>query len=389
MSIQKVGLVNYRNISEAKLDFCPHLNILIGRNGQGKTNLLESIYLLSCGKSFRTSEKEALIGLNSMPSSLVSGEITCGNLNHSVSVKISHQQKTMFLNGKKTTGNQLRKLFPIVLFSPESLSVIKSSSSQRRKLVDDLGISVFPHYPQVFTDYERLLKQKNALLKQNKEENGTNRENNKVIHNLTDLFFAKSARLISQRLEILEKVKPYLKEAFSDIMDDALVEIDLDYRISGESALNWPEEKIVNAMYKRWEELEQKEKASGASLVGPHKNDVVFSINGFEARKYCSQGQQRAAILAFKLAHIGLHCAIHGSYPILLLDDVLSELDGNKQRRFLKKLTGTDSQIFLTTTDAVSLPSLGENRIFEVQGGRFFQDVGARQGRQDWHRVMS
>ena len=177
MNIQELGVSNYRNIRESNLKFSPQLNTFIGKNGQGKTNILEAIYLLGSGKSFRTSEKEALIGLNSIPRSQVTSRIFRRDLVHHVSAKITESEKTLMLNGKKTTGNKLSNLFPMVLFSPESLSVIKSSPNLRRKLIDDLGMAVFPQYPQVYGDYERLLKQKNALLRKMRDEEISNKEN--------------------------------------------------------------------------------------------------------------------------------------------------------------------------------------------------------------------
>lgn len=384
-----MAVVNYRNIRQAHLEFSPRLNTFIGKNGQGKTNLLESLAVLCSGRSFRTSEKDALIGMNSIPKAHIAGKVSSQGLTHNVSIGVEPAKKSIELNGKKSTSSQLKRLFPTVLFSPESLSIIKASASLRRKLIDDLGVALYPQYPQVYGDCERLLKQKNSILKKNREENYRNTDNQRLIHNLTDLFFAKSAHLIHERVEIIKKVTPFLKQSFAMIMEDPLAEVDVDYLVSGQSALHWNQTEIINALYNRWETLKAKEWASGLALVGPHKNDVLFSINGFEARKYCSQGQQRATILAFKLAHIGLHWSIHGFYPTLLLDDVLSELDSSKQRRFLERLSETDSQIFLTTTDAVELPLSGENRVFEVIAGQFSQKEGTWKGRRDWHRVMS
>ena len=251
--------------------------------------------------------------------------------------------------------------------------VVKDSSPQnRRDLVDDLGHRDFS---KIFYKFLKKPKsfcgKKNALLKQIRDGNIDKSNGHRLFHSITDLFFAKSARMVSHRLEVMEILGPRLQEEFSAIMGDSLVEIDMDYLISGESAVGKSAEEVVNAMYKRWQELKTQECQLGQSLVGPHKHDVQFLFNGQEARIFCSQGQQRAIILAFKIAHIRLHCSAHGIYPMLLLDDVLSELDRKKQDRFLEYLLSTESQILLTTTDASRIPSRAVGSVFDVNVGTF------------------
>ena len=129
-------------------------------------------------------------------------------------------------------------------------------------------------------------------------------------------------------------------------------------------------------MYKRWQELKARETATGLCLVGPHKHDIQFNFNDQDARFYCSQGQQRAIILAFKMAQTRLHYKAHRVFPILLLDDVLSELDREKQMRFVNYLLSTEAQIFLTTTDATSLPEVAKSSVFDVKEGSFSESQG-------------
>ena len=371
MKLKSLELKYFRNIHDQQLIFHEGLNIFRGPNGQGKTNLVEAIYLLTHGKSFRTSDNSALINHGDYQSTRVAAYVSRKNLSHDLDFRIQHGRKAVQHNGKKVGSTYLRQNFPSVLFSPESLAVVKDSPQHRRQLVDDLAMTMVPGFARLFDDTRKLLKQKNALLKQLKEGILEKEKGHRLFHNITDLLFAKSTRLIAGRLEILHKIMPIFREEFLTIMGDSLLEIEMDYLISGTTALQFNEDQIVNALYNRWSELAPSEVQLGQSLVGPHKHDVRFLFNGQDARVFCSQGQQRAIILAFKMAHIRLHCAAHGVSPLLLLDDVLSELDSSKQQRFLDYLMAGKSQIFLTTTDAAVIPRKVNKAVFEVNVGKF------------------
>ena len=372
MHVEHIQFRQFRNIRDEYVELHSGLNVFQGPNGQGKTNFVEGVYLLSHGRSFRTSENSALVQHGENQRTRIVAKLVKQALNHELDFQIVAGKKKIKANGKSVSGAYLRKNFPTVLFSPESLLIIKQSPQHRRSLVDDLALGVLPSFAQVYEDCGRLLKQKNAFLREVKtDKTGDSRETQRLFNSLTDLFFAKGARLVVQRLKVMKAILPFLQKEFAAIMGDSLVELEMDYLISGKSALEMSEEQIINALYKRWAELSQSEKALGQTLVGPHKHDVQFRFNGQEARLFCSQGQQRAIILAFKMAHIGLHCAAHGMYPMLLLDDVLSELDKIKQERFLEALIQTQSQILMTATDASKVPTGMSHDIYNVNVGTF------------------
>ena len=380
MKLLQIELRQFRNIQQQKLIFHKGLNIFRGANGQGKTNLVEAIYLLTHGKSFRTSDNTALVQNGDYQGTRINGQIEKKGLCNDLVVKVASGRKQTLLNNKGASSSRLKNLFPTVLFSPESLMVVKESAQHRRTLIDDLALGLFPNYSRVFDEYRKLLRQKNALLKQIRDKSIDREKGHRLFHNITELFFVKSAEVIRQRLRAIEQMTPLFQSEFAEIMGDSMVEIEMDYVISGRSALGINFDEILNALYKRWGELKESECQLGQSLVGPHKHEVQFVFNGQNARIFCSQGQQRAIILAFKMAHIRLHYTAHGIYPMLLLDDVLSELDLEKQDRFLEYLMATDSQIFLTTTDAAKIPLVAESSLFDVSVGRFFKSEGRQRG---------
>jgi len=380
MKIGQLQLRRFRNIQEQSLALQPGLNIFQGPNGQGKTNLVEAVYLLSHGKSFRTNDNSALVLHGEKVGTFLQAEILKKGLKNNLQFRIQSGKKQAKVNDKTVSGAFLRKTFPSVLFSPESLLIVKQSPLYRRNLIDDLAMSVQSGFAQVYEDCSRLLKQKNALLKQIRSGSMDKSEGHRVFHNVTDLFFTKGARLTTYRLEVIKKIGPLLTQEFSRIMGDSMVELSIDYLMSSASALDCSEAQIINAMYKRWEDLAPQEVLLGTALVGPHKHDVQFHFNGQQARLFCSQGQQRAIILAFKMAHIGLHWAAHAMYPILLLDDVLSELDQFKQTRFLESLMETESQILMTATDASLIPKRAQSTVFNVALGTFSKTVEQHSG---------
>lgn len=371
MKLEKIHLRQFRNIKDQDITFHPGLNVLRGQNGQGKTNLIESIFLLTHGKSFRTSDLNSLIHKGDYQGFHIQTQLTRKGLSHSVSMQVQQNRKKLLHNEKSISAPFLNKTFPSVLFSPESLMIVKDSAQKRRDLIDDLCVGIYPSFAKLESEVKRLHKQKNTLLKQLKDKNQLDKKDQSLLESITHLFFIKSAQLTIYRLKAIEEIRPLLLEEFLNIMDDHYGDISVNYVISGESIREYSEELILNAMYKRWSELRLREVSLGLSLVGPHKHDVQFNFNDQDARFYCSQGQQRAIILAFKMAHIRLHYAAHEVFPILLLDDVLSELDHGKQKRFMSYLMRTQSQIFLTTTDATEIPSIAEKSVFEVSEGVF------------------
>ncbi len=373
MIIKQLGLRNFRNIKTENINLNAGLNIFRGQNGQGKTNLVEALYLLTTGQSFRMGRVQDLSCKNNNLGFFISGTVLKKNLDYNVELNAMHGKKSIKINGKGARTPTLKKYFPSLLFSPESLLIVKDSAQKRRDLIDQLCTSLYPEFGKLHFRFKKILKQKNSLLKKVKEKEQKSSADEKLFNTLSEMLLKIGSELTFFRLMGIEEIEPLLLEEFLQIMDEHYGNIAIDYLISGQSFKGVSKAEILNAMYKRWGELKAREWASGLCLVGPHKHDVQFNFNDQEARFYCSQGQQRAIILAFKMAQTRLHYRAHKEFPVLLLDDVLSELDREKQKRFLNYLLSTEAQILLTTTDATKIPGKVSSTVFFVREGEFVE----------------
>jgi DNA replication and repair protein RecF len=215
---------------------------------------------------------------------------------------------------------------------------------------------------ETISDFKKALKNRNRLLKDFRDGNIPKTQFDPLLDSLTELYLAKAVDLVWQRLEALNKIKGDLNDNMQYI-SQTNVDIFVDYVASDESFLGFSREKIAEKLKKRTEELRSAEVSSGSSLVGPHKHEILFLYNQKDSRFFCSQGQQRAIILSFKMAQIVYHRRVHGTYPILLLDDVLSELDRERRFRLVAFLEKLETQIFITSTEIDSVENLNKENV--------------------------
>lgn len=379
MIFKKIKLKNYRNLSESEITFSPRLNIFLGQNGQGKTNLLEALYLLCRGESFRYGDNSDFIQ-SQKEISLIRCEVEDQNLAFDLKILLEQNKKTHLINEKKVSAQKISEKFIIVLFSPESLASIKEGPELRRSLIDDFIVNLNPNNHKLITDYRKALRSRNKILKNHLEglTNRTTTEN--LLLSINPIFFKLGTLLAYERIQAIEAILPDMNAAMKYISATD-VDISVEYVVSGQNFLGKTKENIYQALQKRAQELSSAEFSSGSSLVGPHKHDVTFLYNQKDSRIYCSQGQQRAMILSFKMAQIVYHRRAHNVYPVLLLDDVLSELDGEKRDRLITFLSEIKTQIFITTTD-FNLPQALENQdltlVHDVKEGNCVRRTNAK-----------
>ena len=368
--LKNLLLRNFRNYQEVTAHFDPRINILLGRNGQGKTNLLEALVLLSSGHSFRYGENETFLRKGSSESFL-RASAAIGDLDYDLELLISRSRKHHQLNGKKISAADLNSLFHFVLFSPESLASIKEGADQRRQLIDELLVSVDKKNIHLIRDFRKALQTRNRILKDHLEGLRPKNETEALLESIGPSFFKLSTQLIMTRLEALREITPHFNNAMQKISQSSQI-ARIEYRISGSEVIHFIPEDIHNLLLKRAAELHQAELSSGSSLVGPQKHDVVFLYDENDSRFFCSQGQQRALILSFKMAQIVYHSRVHGAYPILMLDDVLSELDEEKRESLIHFLQEIKTQIFMTTTDLKITGDLASHdcRVIEIVDGQ-------------------
>lgn len=370
MIIKSLKIINFRNFNSTEIQFNDRLNIIIGENGQGKTNIIEAIYLLIEGESFRYSKNENLIRLGQQQAAIQSNMIS-ENLDYKLTLKLTNSHKSLSVNNKPASVSKINKI-SAVLFSPESLSIIKESSDERRQLVDQLIEQTTINGQAVIRDYKKVLKTRNKLLKDISEEKIKYQMGLDTLESINPLFLKLAAELTYLRINVLNEIKPEVEISLNKIHSGKSIHFDFDYIISEKNHKSSSLEKVLEALRNRMKELEPAELKSGVSLVGPQKHDVILLYNRNDSRFYCSQGQQRSIILAYKMAQIVYHKKVHGFYPILLLDDVLSELDLLKQESLISTLNQTETQTFVTTTDILLLSKLSMNKanVFKIQNGQ-------------------
>ena len=364
MYITKIKTKGFRNLSH--LEFNPNegLNVFLGKNGQGKTNLLETIYVASKGKSFRAGNSNEWRNQNLEDDAVCTLEFEIGdqNINHNLKLGWTKNEKRILLDGKKVTTAKLIQILPIILFSPESLSSIKEGPDKRRGLIDEMLTSSFEQQ-HFYHQYKKALQNRNRFLRDCKEKQ---KFEETLYNSLNVLFLNFSTKLSIARINYLLNLEPYVKKALSIIFDDEL-EYKFDYVISDHKVKDWDAKNILDLHTKRADELKVAEYRSGTSLVGAHKHDIKLYINNNDSRYFSSQGQQRGLILALKMAEV-LYKFKKGEKPILLLDDVLSELDEEKRERLLEFLKSFKTQIFITTTEIFEEEAL-KSHYFKVSKG--------------------
>lgn len=360
MIIKSITLKNFRNYKEEKFDFSSNINILYGKNGQGKTNVIEAIYYFCQGKSYRGCKDKEVIHFDEKNCELfIEFEASMRDITSRIKID---DTKIVSINGisiKKLS--ELVGYLKAVIFTPEHLNIIKSGPSQRRNFLDSFLSSVYPVYFKYLINYYKVLKQKNILLK--------SRKNNDSLISVWNEKLAEYAVIITgYREEIIKKINPYIKKYQMEISDEK-EDIYLEY-VCNIKDMKDDKEKL----YKYLEENKDREKDAGISLIGPHRDDFNFIINGKNAKIYSSQGQQRTAVLSLKLSEADIINDIVNEYPVLLLDDITSELDEKRIEYLTSKIK--DKQVIITCTKKEKNLSQNENvRIFKIEEGKKVREV--------------
>ena len=322
MVVEKIGMRDFRNYAREEIPFSPKINLITGSNAEGKTNLLEGVYFCCIGKSQRAKDKELISFDKPAGKLLLQGKNAFGEVE--IGIRLSRKEnKSVLLNGisVKRTAELLGNI-DVVYFSPDELKLIKDAPQSRRRFLDTDISQIYKQYYDALTRYNKILLQRNNLLK--KRSLASVRDTVEV----WDRQLAKFACVIVRyREEFLEKLAPYAAEVHKTL-SSGKEELSVSYACTSKRD---PAEFAAQLAEKLERDFEL-----GFTSVGPHRDDIRISVNGTDVRMYGSQGQQRSAALALKLAELRLFREIVGEYPVLILDDVLSELDLERQRNLLK-----------------------------------------------------
>ena len=369
MHIKEIKLINFRNYSKLNLNFCKDYNIIYGKNAQGKTNILEAIFLCSTGRSHRTSKDNELVKF--MEESYYI-KIILEKKHTDAYIEIYYkkdERKRIKINDIPVKKNgELMGQLNTVIFSPEDLSIIKGGPLERRRFIDIALSQLKPTYFYDLQQYSRILSQRNHLLKSiNKTVNGKGRLKD-TLEIWNEKLIETGSRIISERGKYLCRLNAKAcenhnrlagsKEKIEIVYNPSVIVEDLD-----------DIEKIKKAFTERAKAGEEKEIKNGVTLYGPQRDDMEIRINDKNVRMYGSQGQQRTAVLTLKLSEIGILKELSGEYPILLLDDVFSELDSMRQNYIIESLD--DIQAFITTTEKVLYNNIrvSKRRLYFVENG--------------------
>lgn len=369
MFLKKVFLKNFRNYAWQEVELQEGINIFFGENAQGKTNLLESIALLSTGKSYRALKDQELIRWQEKEFLVKAiGEREKRTLTIEVSFSLEGK-KLVKINGQEQKKiSSLLGLLNTVIFAPADLQLIQGSPGERRKFLDWEISQISPKYHYDLQQYYRSLQQRNNLLKGIREK----KQNFDLLAVWDEQVTELGSKLIKKRIDCLKKLAILAKLMHRKITAQRET-LELNYL----SSLNLVEEKITqekeikNIFKQKLEKIREEEIYRGITLLGPHRDDFSSTINGIDVKTFGSQGQQRTAVLSLKLAELEFIKSECGEYPLLLLDDVMSELD-KERREHLLRVVQNRIQTFITTTNLKDFPEnfLTEVKLFSVLKGK-------------------
>lgn len=339
MYIKNIKLNNFRNYLSQEIQLDKGINIFFGDNAQGKTNILESIFLCAIGKSFRAKKEKELIKMDEEKATV---EVEFEKIDRDGKIKIElSNKKDVFINGiKKNKVSEILGNINIVMFSPDDIEILKSGPAKRRRFLNILISQLRPQYVYYLNMYIKTIEQRNNYLRQIKELNNPTKEMLKI----WDEKLAEYASYVfNYRNEFVEKIKNKITTIHRNITEDK-EEIKIKY-IS--DCLD--KEKYIEELEKNWEQ----DILRGYTTKGVHRDDIYIYINGKQVNIYGSQGQNRTVILSLKLSELEIIYDEIGEYPILLLDDFMSELDSKRRENFLKSIS--NAQILITCTDEFTI----------------------------------
>ncbi|SHJ50181.1 DNA replication and repair protein RecF [Malonomonas rubra DSM 5091] len=346
MYIDHLKIKNFRNIDFLDVSFDKRLNFILGNNAQGKTSIVEAIYSVAFLKSFRSEKNLELLKygkdeLNINIDIVNSGVIDRANL------YISEYKKQIRLNGKKPENY---KYLNVVIFFPDEINYISSYPSFRRSLIDRSIFYVNYNYINIYKKYVRCLKQRNIFLK----------KKNSEIDCWKDQLINYGAEIIRERIRYIDKINKFFKnENFKKINEE---NYELNYSKKISSSI---EEQLAEELNRK----QERERQLGYTLVGPHRDDIIFLLNDRPADAYASQGQKRSMIISYKMAQIIDYKAVQGHYPVLILDDMASELDSKRKNILLENLLQNSGQVFITSTDFKQAELYRKSKVFHVIDG--------------------
>lgn len=368
MKFNSLILRNFRNIERLTLKFDDGVNLIYGENGQGKTNLLEALWLTGGFKSFRRGKDNDFIKFGCCTADISAGFFS---EDREQQIKLTYgKMKKTELNGVKCKSNaEIIGKAQSVVFSPDYISLVKGAPADRRKFCDIALCQAQPGYAQELARYNKVLNQRNTALKNIKYGIHSEREMLKIWDaQLIEL----NSRIVTKRLRYIKALREKVQRIYSGLSSDR-EQIDIRYAIKTNDRDMLLDDMAIKAVYEDlFEKSERDDIKNGSTSIGAHRDDILIDINEKSAKSFASQGQQRSAAIAFKLAEAEMTESVTGEYPVILLDDVMSELDVNRQDYILNHIK--NRQVFITCCEPSSVMRMcSGNRIY-IENGTVRED---------------
>ena len=362
MTVNELRFENFRNLENNRIEPSPDVNVIYGENAQGKTNLLEAIWLFCGGHSFRGSKENEMISFEKSFFRL-SMVFHAGEREQSADIAFGQNRKQIHINGvERSSSSYLTEVFSAVVFSPEHLTLIKRGPNVRRRFLDAAICQHRIRYASMLAKYNQIINQRNALLKDIYK----HPELKETLTIWDDSLAAVGAGILRERYDYLKMLREPAMRYHRGISGEKET-LDIQYLSTEKTDENDSYEEMRMKLSEAFRSSRHEDYSTGSTSVGPHRDDLDIRINGISARKFGSQGQQRSAVLSLKLSEAELLYQKNGERPVILLDDVLSELDGTRQDFLLNKIGGY--QVFVTCCEKSNKEQLRNGKIFTIENG--------------------
>ena len=362
MTVKELRFENYRNLENNKIEPSDRVNVIYGENAQGKTNLLEAVWLFCGGHSFRGAKENEMIGFDKSFFKL-SMDFSAGEREQSADIVFGQNRKQIWLNGvERSSSSYLTEVFSAVVFSPEHLTLIKRGPNIRRRFLDAAICQHRIRYASLLSKYNQIINQRNALLKDIYK----HKELKDTLSIWDDSLAITGAQILKERFDYLKKLRGPAKIYHRGISGDR-EDLEIGYISSQKADEDDSVEVLRGKMSEAFLNSRHEDYSTGYTSIGPHRDDLDIKINGISARKFGSQGQQRSAVLSMKLSEAELLYEKNEEKPVILLDDVLSELDNRRQDFLLNKVEGY--QVFVTCCEESNKEQLRNGKVFFIENG--------------------
>ena len=361
MLLETLETQNFRNTS-GKIAFSDGLSILIGDNGQGKTNFLEAIAVLATTRSFRTAKLQETVRFDEETAVIVGNVKISGEIARELRAVIEDRVKQFAVNGKRETLQRYLGQLHAVVFTSDELAVVRGGPEFRRRFLDEAIIAVHPPYAATISEFARVVKQKNALLQNSRDCEHSVERAAELLEPWNEQLAALSTKIHRSRVRIVERLNEMLERRLF-----GTEEVVIRYASSLENKGDLDD--FESLMTERLKTRVHAELVAGYSLIGTHRDDLEFKFDGRDLRRYGSAGQQRSALLLLLLANIAVYHATRNEYPLFLIDDIDSELDYKRIGQLLEYLDGKTQTIVTTTKEGFASEFGYGASIFKICGG--------------------